>query len=394
MIDPRKRNRVWNSQKPYDQLAFLPPKLIMRNRASVIDLESKSVLKACSQAREMVGRVREACKRLPNPSLLVDAMIRQEVKASSAIENIVTTNDRLYNTQIELEERTPSEQQTTQEVRRNRQALWHGFEMLKHRPITVKMAIEICRILREVDVDLRQVPGTSLQNPHTQQVHYMPPNPDKLPQLLSNWEEFINGKGLISVDAAENSAENPQDQLDPLVKMAVQHYQFEAIHPFTDGNGRTGRALNILFLIQTGLIDLPILNLSRSIQNRRDEYYEKLLGVTSHQDWEAWLLYFIETVDDGARWSLQLIDKLSKLMREVEKQLMASDLHLRAAKLSEIIFQYPYSQIETLVEAEIAERQTASVYLKWLVEMGILKERKVGRSKVFINHQMMAALED
>src|SRR5262245_59929675 len=278
MIDPK---------RPHNDLPPLPPQT---------DLETRPVLKKCVAARTALAELRLAGHLIPDQRLLIHAIPNLEARASSAIENIVTTNDALFR-QASLGdgEATPA----TKEAARYRAALYEGVEALKSRPLSTRIAVDVCRTITGIDLDVRRTSGTTLANSHTGEVIYTPPDGEaRLREMLSNWERFAHGS----------------PELDPLARMAVLHYQFEAIHPFPDGNGRTGRILNILSLIQDGLLDLPTLYLSRYILKTRGEYYRRLGEVTFRQQWEAWILYVLRGVEETSVWTTQKIRAIRAMM--------------------------------------------------------------------------------
>jgi Fic family protein len=247
-----------------------------------------------------------------------------------------------------------------------------GLKELAKKPVTTGMAVEICRTLRGIAIDIRKVPGTALKNQTTGKVVYTPPEgEDLLRGLLANWERFLH-------DATD---------LDPLIRMAVGHYQFEAIHPFTDGNGRTGRILNLLFLVDQGLLDQPVLYL-----RRRTEYYHLLNAVTRDDAWEPWVRYMLDAVHDTAAWTTKKIKAIRELLRRATAHVREHAPSLYSRELVELVFEQPYSRIGNVVDAGIAKRQTASVYLKELCGIGVLREVKAGREKLFIHPNLMTLL--
>ena len=255
----------WAPDKPYNELPHLPPET---------DLESTRILKACIPARAALAELKLAGELLPNQGLLINLIPLQEAKDSSEIENIVTTSDKLFIYVQNEQQADPA----TKEALRYRTALFNGFQSLKDRPLCVTTAVEVCSTIKGTDMDIRRVPGTALTDQTAEEVIYTPPVGEPvLRDLLSNWTDFLH----------------QEDGIDPLVKMAVSHYQFEAIHPFTDGNGRTGRVLNILYLIEQELLTLPTLYLSRYIVLHKPDYYRLLHRVTSEQAWEDWILYLL-----------------------------------------------------------------------------------------------------
>lgn len=352
--------------RPYNTLPSLPPKA---------DIESRPILKACIGARAALGELKQAGGLLPNPTILINTIPLLEARASSEIENIVTTTDRLF--RFAQNDRAGLADPATKEALRYRTALWHGFQSLKKRPLTTATAVEVCRTIKGVSLDIRRVPGTALANDATGKVIYTPPQGEALLRsLLADWERFLH----------------EAEAIDPLIRMAVAHYQFEAIHPFADGNGRTGRILNLLFLVEQGLLDSPVLYLSRSIIRRKADYYRLLRAVTAEGRWEDWILYMLKAVEDTARWTTAKIHAIRKLMQDTAEIVRVQAPAAYSRELIELIFVQPYCRIGNLVDAGIAQRQTASVYLKELCDAGVLKEVKAGREKLFINPRLMTLL--
>jgi Fic family protein len=336
-------------------------------------METRAVLKSCIAARTAVAELRLAGQLIPDQSVLVHAIPNLEARASSAVENIVTTNDALFReASLGDHEAAPA----TREAARYRNALYAAIEAIKTRPLSTRVAVDVCRAITGVDLDIRRTPGTTLSNSHTGEVIYTPPEGEaRLRELLANWERFAH--------------ETPD--LDPLVRLAVLHYQFEAIHPFPDGNGRTGRILNTLSLMENGLLDLPTLYLSRYILKTRGEYYRRLSDVTFQQQWEAWILYVLRGVEETSVWTTQKIRSIRALMDETTRYIRAAAPKMPHAVVEQI-FTQPYCRIANLVETKIAARHTASAYLKQLAGLGILEEEKVGRDKVFLHRKYIDVL--
>lgn len=351
--------------QPYNDLPPLPPEA---------DVESKAVLKACIKARAALAELRKAGEMLPNQSVLINSLPLLEAQASSEIENIVTTTDRLFHfASGQADKADPA----TKEALQYRTALFEGYLGLRNRPITTRTAETLCSAIKGVDMSIRQVPGTSLGNDRTGEIIYTPPVGEYiLRDKLANWEHFIHS----------------EDDIDPLIKMAIAHYQFEAIHPFTDGNGRTGRILNILYLIELELLEIPVLYLSRFIIQHKADYYRLLLGVTQKGDWEPWILYMLKAVEETAGWTCSKIDLIIKLMDETRDYIKTTTPQFYSYELSELLFTQPYCRIKNLVDAGIAKRQTAAVYLKQLAKVGVLNETKVGRENIYINPRFMSVL--
>jgi Fic family protein len=352
--------------RPYNDLPLLPPRT---------ELETKRVLKACIAARAAVAELKQAGRLLPNQDVLINTIPLLEARASSEIENIVTTADRLF--RFAQPDREQLADPATKEALRYRSALRGGYESLKRRPLTTATAVEVCRTLLGADIDVRRVPGTALLNEATGQVVYTPPEGEsRLRELLANWERFLH-------EATD---------VDPLIRMAVGHYQFEAIHPFADGNGRTGRILNLLFLIEQELLEIPILYLSGAIIQRKADYYRLIQRVTTTEAWEDWILYMLGVVDETAGWTTARISAIRQLMRDTAEYVRSNAPGVYSRELVELIFVQPYCRIKNVVETNIAQRQTAAVYLKKLVAIGVLEEMKAGRERLFVNPRLMRLL--
>lgn len=352
--------------KPYNNLPILPPKE---------DVETKKILKVCIEARASLAELRKAAEMLPNQSVLINTLPLLEAQASSEIENIVTTTDKLFQYANSVSE--ASIDPATKEALRYRTALKEGFELLKYRPLNTVLAEKLCSILHGIDTAVRKGPGTLLFNQVTQEVIYTPPQGEALlREKLQNWEAFLHD----------------ESDIDPLIKMAIGHYQFEAIHPFTDGNGRTGRILNILYLIERELLTIPILYLSRYIIKHKNAYYEHLLNVTVKNDWESWIIYMLEAVTYTSQWTSNKIKNIVNLMDETILTVKNKQPKIYSRELVELLFVQPYCRISNVVEAGIVKRQTAAEYLQKLAQESILKEIEVGREKIYINKKLMDIL--
>lgn len=356
----------WLPDKPYNDLPLLPPE---------VNLESVSILRACIPARAALAELKQAGQLLPNQGLLINLLPLLEAKDSSEIENIVTTTDKLFQFSSEESRADPA----TKEALRYRTALNTGYQELDAKPLCTNTAIEICSTIKGIQMDIRKVPGTTLTNQFTSEVIYTPPEgEDRLRNLLANWENFLH----------------QSDDIDPLIKMAVAHYQFEAIHPFLDGNGRTGRVLNILYLIEVGLLTLPVLYLSRYIVQNREDYYRLLNGVTRTESWEEWILYMLKAVEVTASWTTQKIDAVRKLIEHTSAFIKARLPKIASHELVQVIFEQPYCRISNLVENNIAKRQTASVYLKKLADIGVLNEIQAGKEKLFVHPKLIRLMTE
>jgi len=362
--DDTSRLAGWQSHHPYNNLPRLPP---------TAELETKTVLKQCVTARAALAELKQAAELIPNPAMLINTLPLLEARASSEIENIVTTADQLFR---HLQTDTGADP-ATREALRYRRALLEGVKALKTRPLTTGTAEAICTRIKGVQMSVRKAAGTALANDATGEVAYTPPEGEaRIRDLLANWERFLH----------------EEETLDPLVRMAAAHYQFEAIHPFTDGNGRTGRVLNSLFLVEQGLLPLPILYLSRYIIAHKADYYRLLLAVTREAAWEPWLLYMLRAVEDTAGWTTAKIGAVRKLAGGTAEYVRAKLPKIYSRELVDVIFEQPYCRIANLVEAGIAGRQAASRYLKALAAMGVLREQAFGKEKLFVHPKLMTLL--
>ena len=352
--------------RPYNGLPPLPP--------MIGQIETTAILKKCIDARVALAELKQAAELIPNAAVLVNALPLLEARASSEIENIVTTTDKLFEFADIAEDRADA---ATKEALRYRAALYEGSKMVQRRMLTTDMAIHICSTIKNMELDLRADPGTNLKNRASGEVIYTPPEGQKrIQQLLENWQDFMHRA----------------TEIDPLVRMAVQHYQFEAIHPFADGNGRTGRILCILFLVEQGLLDTPILYLSRYIIRAKSDYYRLLLEVTRRQAWEDWILYMLEGVQETCVWTTDKIKSIRELMQHTAEYVQAKLPKIYSWELVMELFKQPYCRIGNLVDANVAKRQTASVYLKQLAEIGVLKEVKSGRENLFVHPKYIELL--
>lgn len=358
---------AWDPQRPYDALPPLPPG---------VELESRQVLKRCVSARAALAELRVAAALIPNPAVLINTLPLLEAQASSEIENVMTTADELFKHLNADDGANPA----TREALRYRTALLEGVRLIDERPLSTATAEAICSRIKGDDMMVRSVPGTRIASARTGAIVYTPPErTQSLRDLLSNWEEFLHQPD----DTAE---------LDPLVRMAVAHYQFEAIHPFTDGNGRTGRVINSLFLVQRGLLDRPILYLSRFIIAHKADYYRLLLEVTRDAAWEAWILYMLRGIEETARWTVAKIAAIRQLTTLVTEHLRAKHPKLYDRDLVDVIFEQPYCRIRNVVDRGLGTRQSASKYLHGLVAAHVLREVRVGREVLFVNPRLMALL--
>lgn len=355
---------AWSPEVPFNDLPPLPPERI--------DLEPKVVLKATVEARTALATLAQAGRLLPNPNILIHAVPLLEAQASSEIENIVTTADELFK-HVE----SGGGDHATKEALRYRNALFAGVDAIRSRPITAATAVRVCSELHGREMDVRAVPGTRIANPTTREIVYAPPEgASVIRDKLSAWERFVHA----------------EDDLDPLVRMAVAHYQFEAIHPFHDGNGRTGRVLNILMLIEAGLLDEPILYLSRAIIARKNDYYRLLREVTAEEAWVDWILYMLDVVRESATSTTRKIGAIRRCQDDIAERARAATPGGRDAQFLDVLFEQPYCRISTVSERCDVSRQTASTWLHALVGAGLLSDVKVGRELLFVNHEFLDVL--
>ena len=353
----------WRADRPWNHLPQLPPKA---------ELESKTVLKQCVTARAALAELKQATELIPNPAMLINTLPILEARASSEIENIVTTADKLF----QHLQADGSADPATKEALRYRMALLEGMRALKKSPLVTRTAETICTQIKGAETTVRKVPGTALAKGAGDVIYTPPEGEALLRKLLANWERFLH----------------EETSLDPLIRMAVAHYQFEAIHPFTDGNGRTGRILNSLFLVEEGLLPLPILYLSRYIIAHKADYYRLLLAVTRDGAWEEWLLYMLRGVEETSAWTTGKIAAIRKLSAETADYVRQTLPKIYSRELVDVIFEQPYCRIADIVAADIAGRQAASRYLKALAGAGVLREQVFGKEKLFVHPKLMTLL--
>lgn len=354
-----KDKAMFQKEIPYNDLPLLPPKA---------DIETLAILKMALKANKALADLKLAGHLIPNQSILIQTLGLAEAKSSSEIENIVTTNDDLYRAfadgQFDLNPQT-------KEVLFYKDALWFGYQAIveKKRLLTTPLFIELVQILRNSTQGIRQHRGTKLVNA-SGEIKYTPPEGEEvILKKLANLEQFIYAA----------------DGIDHLIKMALLHYQFEAIHPFPDGNGRTGRILNILFLVEKGLLDLPILYLSQYIIANRFAYYHGLQQVTENEAWESWILYILQGIEETAIATRKRILAIHALITETADKIKSQLPGIYTQELINTIFKSPYCKIKFLEESGVAKRQTASFYLKELERIGLLRGVKAGRDMYYIN---------
>ena len=331
-------------------------------------LETTTVLRKAATAGRFLAELKGASLSIPNQDILISTLALQEAKDSSAIENIITTQDELFMEQV-FEKATPA----VKEVRNYVHALRKGFDLIsKNKLLTANHICEIQALVESEKPGFRKLPGTVLRNAKTKEVVYPPPqHPDDITALMGNLEKFINDDSMAD--------------LDPLVKMAVIHYQFESIHPFYDGNGRTGRIINVLFLALKDLLDIPVLYLSHHINRTKSDYYRLLQEVRTRGDWESWILYMLTAVEYTAQHTLHTLREIHAAMLDCKHRLRAEFPKIYSQDVINHLFSYPYTSIELITPHFNTSRQTASKYLDQLVQAGFLERKSFGRSHYFVN---------
>ena len=349
-----------------DKLSLLP---------ITIQAETPKVLKKAISANRALAKLNGVAKIIPNSQILINSLVLQEAKDSSEIENIITTHDELFRAGLDIASVTNE----TKEVQHYKEALLKGFTLVQESGLLLKRDIvAIQKELEQNDAGVRRQSGTVLRNMATGEVVFEPPQEyEVIQELLTNLEQYIN---------------EPND-IDPLVNMAIIHYQFESIHPFYDGNGRTGRIVNILYLILKGLLDIPILYLSSYVIRHKAAYYRLLQEVRTENNWEEWILYMLDGVEQTSLATIELVNDIHRLMSETKEKIKNELPKIYSKDLVEILFMHPYTKIDFLISDMDLHRDTASKYLRELESIGILESIKIGRSKFFVNKQLFNILK-
>lgn len=357
---------VFDKSKPYNSLPLLPPKA---------DLETKEILTKTIKASRALAQLNGAIRNLPNPSLFLDTIHLQEAKASSEIENIITTNDDLYQAVVaDKKFNNPA----TKEVISYKEAIWLGFKYLETKPfITTNLCIELVQCIKQNTAGIRTTPGTTLSNTKGEVIYTPPFGEQVIREKMANLETFIN----------EN------ESLDPLIKMAISHYQFEAIHPFSDGNGRTGRILLLLQLKLEQLLDIPALFLSEYIIQHKDKYYKGLRAITEKNDWSKFILYMLDMVETTAIKGLDRLESIIQLMETAGQEIKERLPKVYSKDLVEVIFKLPYTKRQNLIDIELGTPKTVGNYLMALEKEGFLQSVRVGKEKLYLNQKLMNILE-
>jgi Fic family protein len=352
---------------PYNDLPLLPPEA---------DIETKNILLKTISAGRALAQLNGTLQNLPNPTLFLDTIYILEAKASSEVENIITTHDDLYQSLVADRK---VENPATKEVLSYKEAFWSGFEELKTKPfITTNLCIKIVQCIKKNTASIRATPGTTLSTPHGEVIYTPPSGESVIREKLANLEKFIN----------------EDNRIDPLIKMALMHYQFEAIHPFADGNGRTGRILLLLYLKLSGLMAIPAIYLSEYIIKNKTAYYQKLRGVTEKDEWEAYILFMLDMIEETAIKGLKRLNSIMQTMEKTAEEIKMKLPKVYSKDLIEILFRLPYTKRQHLINENIGNPKTAGNYLIALEENGFLKSVKVGKEKLYLNLHLLKILEE
>jgi len=339
------------------------------------DIETKEILKKSISSNKALAKLNGIAKIIPNSNILINSLSLQEAKDSSEIENIITTHDELYKATLDIKNLSIA----TKEVQNYKNALLKGFELVRDNKLLLKKyIIEIQKELEQNDAGVRKQSGTNLANAKTREIIFTPPQKfEDIEKLLANLEKYIN----------------ESNDIDPLINMAIIHYQFETIHPFYDGNGRTGRIINILYLILNELLDIPILYLSNYIIKNKADYYRLLQEVRTKDNWEEWIIYMLDGVEQTSLDTIELIKDISRMMDNTKNIIQEKLPKIYSKDLIEILFNHPYTKIDFLVDRLALTRQTASKYLKELEILGIVESLQIKNSKFYINVELFNRLK-
>ncbi len=337
-------------------------------------IETPQILKKAIAANKVIAELKGLAQTIPNQVILINTLALQESKDSSEVENIVTTHDELF----KYDKESQSLSSATKEVYRYNEALFHGFKMLKTKPITNNLLIEIMQIITERQSGFRNLPGTVLKNGQGEVIYTPPQNLVDILEQMKNLEQFINDRAM--------------SDFDPLVKMAIIHHQFESIHPFFDGNGRTGRILNILYLIAENILEIPILYLSRYITKNKAKYYSLLQKVRDEESWEEWIVFMLEALETTARQTIITIEHIKAIMAEYKTILKDKEPKLYSHELINTIFSHPYTKIEFIILNTKVSRLTASKHLQKLVKIGLLELKKYKNTNYYLNTKLLNIL--
>lgn len=352
---------------------FIPPKLPIKK-----DIETKEILKATTSAHKALAELKGMANSLPNQKIVINTLVLQEAKDSSEIENIITTHDEIYRSVLSDDFMNSN----TKEVQNYKDALYLGFEIIKTKKVlSVNHIKEIQATLEQNDAGFRKQGGTVLKNPRTGEIKLIPPqNPQDIIDLMANLSEYINDASL--------------DDFDSLVKMAIIHYQFEATHPFYDGNGRTGRIINILYLVLEGLLDMPILYLSRYIIKNKADYYRLLNDVSFNDGLNEWILFMLKGIEEISKETIQTIKNIEALMEKTKNTILENKPKIYSKDLLEALFYHPYAKRAFIEEQLNVSRPTATNYLKELENIGILSSQKIGKDIFYVHTELFDLFKD
>lgn len=348
------------------------------NLPLIIDVETKAVLKQLARSNRALAELKGVAGTIPNENILISSLTLQEAKDSSSIENIITTQDDLYRADLAIKDFTVSP--AAKEVQNYREAIFHGFQLVRqHKLLTNNNIISIQNVLKHTKGGFRVTPGTCLKRDDGMIIYEPPQHPEDIVRYMGNLEAFINTPDLSDVD--------------PLVKMAIIHHQFESIHPFSDGNGRTGRIVNILYLVINDLLDLPILYLSRFITHNKGEYYRLLqavrdCGADNAKEWEEWILFILKGVEETSIETTAMIKAISKMMADYKAVLKPLFGTTYKHELLNNLFFHPYTKIEFVCHDMGVQRKTGAKYLDMIVAAGLLNKIKIGRENYYINERL------
>jgi len=350
-----------------NMLKILPP---------TVQLETRRVLKQLVRSHAALAELKGFSDTIPNKNILINAVTINEAKDSSEIENIITTHDDLFKAMSQENYNNPA----AKEVVSYRTALWHGYQLVKEKRIlTTSMIVEIQSLIEKNRAGIRKLPGTVLRNETTGEVVYTPPsNEQDIRALMANLEKYIN---------------DDFDQIDALVKLAVIHYQFESIHPFYDGNGRTGRIINVLYLVLKELLDSPILYLSKYIIRNKTAYYRLLQEVREKENWEEWVLFVLDGIEQTAEETLMLVREINAAVEKTAEEIKAVLPKIYSRELINLLFFEFYSKIAYIENGLNVSRKTAAGYLSSLEEAGFLVSQKLGRERIYLNKRLFAIVQ-
>ena len=340
-----------------------------------MDLETKEVLKQLSKTSRALAELKGIANTMPNQNILINAIMINEAKSSSSIENIVTTHDEIYKAMVKTNDSTPA----AKEVVDYRSAIWEGYNLIKeYEFLNINIIIKIQEKLEHNNAGIRRVPGTVIKNNVTGEIVYTPPqSKEEIMDYLQNLENYIN----------------QDSDIDPLIKLAIIHYQFESIHPFYDGNGRTGRIINILYLVLKEMLDTPILYLSKYIINNKKEYYNLFQSTRNTNNFEDWIIYILKGIEQTAGETVNIINKIRDEMY-LMKQELRSKTKIYSKELLEALFYEFYTKIPYIAKILNVSEKTAQKYLDMLVDLNFLTSEKVGRERIYRNERLFQIIKD